>query len=60
MPTLCYVSLQQLPQAGIARIALGYVEISSDAGKLATKVILACVLEKVKLVTTHIVGGESP
>jgi ATP-dependent DNA helicase RecQ len=58
LPALCYAALLEFPRREIARVTLTYVQISSQAGRLALRVLLTYVLEEVKSVGNHILGGE--
>lgn len=53
---LCYIALQEFPRREIARITLAYSEISSQAGKLALRVLLAYMLQEVQSARRHLVG----
>jgi hypothetical protein len=53
---LCYIALQEFPRRDIARITLAYSEISSQAGKLALRVLLAYMLQEVQSARRHLVG----
>jgi len=55
---LCHIVLKALPQRAMARIILKYADPASEGGMLALKILLESTLEKTRLVTTHILGGE--
>jgi hypothetical protein len=54
----CYIVLKEFPQRDMARITLKYADTASESGIFALKILLESVLEKTKLVRTHIIGGE--
>jgi ATP-dependent DNA helicase RecQ len=58
MSTLCYVALGGFPRVGIARVALVYVNTSSNAAALGLAILLENILGKVRSVARHVLGGE--
>jgi hypothetical protein len=51
------IVLDNFPQRDSAREAIKHMELESEAGMLALRVLLESVLEKTKIVNAHILEG---